>query len=109
MMDGKRQLWWLRRICRHAGRCRRELDVGGNLVYVGGLIVVDELAEGGDFVEQCLEGQILLDAVALEGGESLGKGRKTVGVVLLVAGAMVSGVLHGSTVMLVLGVLFKSI
>jgi hypothetical protein len=53
-MDGEGQWWCLWRICRHAGRCRRELNVGGNLVYVGGLIVV-ELAEGGDFMEQCLE------------------------------------------------------
>ena len=38
---------------------------------------------------------------------SLCKGCETVGVVLRVAGSMVSGVLHGSAVMLVLGVFFN--
>ena len=44
--------------------------------------------------------------MALEGGESFGEGRKTVGVVLGVAGAMVAGVLHSGSVALIFGVLF---
>lgn len=49
----------------------------------------------------------MLGAVTLEGGESLGEQSKTVGVILRVAGAMVSGVLHGGMVALVLGIFFN--
>jgi hypothetical protein len=66
--------------------------------------VVDELAEGGDILEQHLEGQILLSVVALERDKSLGERRDTVGVVLCVANAMVSGVLNGSMVALIFGI-----
>ena len=76
-------------------------------MHVGGLIVVDELAEGGDFLEQRLEGQILLSVVALERGKSLGDRRESVGVVLCVAGAMVAGVLHCSAVVFIFGVLLN--
>jgi hypothetical protein len=47
----------------------------------------------------------MLGAMALEGGESFGEGRKTVGVVLGVAGGMVAGVLHSGSVALIFGVL----
>jgi hypothetical protein len=43
--------------------------------------------------------------MALEGGESFSERRKTVGVILGVAGAMVAGVLHSGTVALIFGVL----
>jgi hypothetical protein len=35
----------------HVRRRRRKLDVGGNLLDVGGLIVIDEVVEGGDFLK----------------------------------------------------------
>ena len=49
----------------------------------------------------------MLGAVALEGGESFGEQSKAVGIILRVAGAMVTGILHGGTVAFVLSIFFN--
>ncbi len=46
----------------------------------------------------------MLGALALEGGESLGEGCQTVGVVFGIAGAVVAFILHGGTVSFVFGI-----
>lgn len=49
-------LWMVGLISRDGGWCRRKLDSRWHGVDRSGLCVIDELAEGGDFGEESLEG-----------------------------------------------------
>ena len=71
------------------------------LLGVGGLLLADELAEGLDLLGQSLKGQVLLGAFGLQGYEGLVKGCDATGIILGIAGTVISSVMHRSAVALV--------
>ena len=64
-------------------------------------MLADELAEGLDLLGQSLKGQVLLGAFGLQGYEGLVKGCDATGIILGIAGTVISSVMHRSAVALV--------
>ena len=64
-------------------------------------MLADELAEGLDLLGQSLKGQVLLGAFGLKGYKGLVKGSDATGIILGIAGTMISPVMHRSAVALV--------
>ena len=88
-------------------RCGWELDVGGELLHIGSMVVAHHLTNGGNFLWEVLESYVLLGALALQGRECIGERGKAICIIFHVAGAVIANILHRGAIAVKFGIFFN--